>query len=316
MPPPEPARAFFLVGPTAAGKTAVAQRLAEQRKALILSADSMLVYRGMDIGTAKPPPGERQGVHYWGVDVVNPSDSYSVASFLEEARRCFAAARHMDRPVIVVGGTGLYIKALLEGLEPLPAVSRESRARWNAVFQQQGVAGLREALQSRRPSWLASLADPFNSRRLIRALELVEAGCDEPPRSWRLGKPAGVVTGLALDRELLVARIEARVHSMVEAGLLGEVQALLDGTWDPCGTAAQAIGYAEAIACLEGRLTRAEAIEQTIRRTRQLAKRQMTWFRHQVNVSWIPVTAALALDEIAARVAADWDRLGPQAVSV
>lgn len=309
-------RAFFLVGPTATGKTAVAQRLAETHQAEILSADSMLVYRGMDIGTAKPSAPERAGIHYWGVDVVTPAESFNVARFLAEARRCFEAAESAGKPVIVVGGTGLYIKALLEGLDELPELPATGRGKWQALFEREGVEGLRQALGQRNPAWLAALPDQANSRRLIRALELVEAGCPMPPRSWRGRETSAAPTGLAMARELLVARIEARVTAMYDGGLLDEVQSLLDRGWDPSGTAAQAIGYAEAIACLAGRLSRPEAMRLTAQRTRQLAKRQMTWFRHQMTVSWVPVGVAMSVDEIAAQVSADWDRLGPQPVAM
>jgi tRNA dimethylallyltransferase len=318
MPKASQGRAFFLVGPTASGKTAVAQSLAERRGAEILSADSMLVYKGMDIGTAKPSAGERERVRYWGVDVVTPAESYNVARFLDEARRCFEAAAADRKEVIVVGGTGLYIKALLTGLEELPSATPEARDRWQGVFDQEGIEGLRCALERRAPAWLSALpeSDRTNGRRLIRALELVEAGVGEPPRSWTAGKPVRVVTGLTLAREELVARIESRVRAMYEGGLLDEVQALLDKGWSPVCTAAQAIGYAEAIACVRGQLTRAEAMRLTAQRTRQLAKRQMTWFRHQATVSWIEVSPGMTVEEVSARVVADWDRHGPQPVAL
>lgn len=310
--------ATFLVGPTASGKTAVAQRLAEIRGSVILSADSMLVYRGMDIGTAKPTPAERQRVRYWGVDVVAPSESYNVARFLEEARRCFQSAAVAGKSVIVVGGTGLYIKALLTGLDELPDTSPESRARWTAVLDRQGVTGLIDALKLRGPDWFAALpeADRANGRRLIRALELIEAGVAEPPRSWRAQSSVKPITGLMMERAELVSRIEARVHAMYAGGLLDEVSSLLEQGWDARCTAAQAIGYAEAIACLRGQVKREEAIRLTVQRTRQLAKRQMTWFRHQVVLSWITVGAGTPVDEVAARVAADWDRHGAQIVAL
>ena len=316
MPTAGHAHAYFLVGPTATGKTAVAQYLAEHRGAEILSADSMLVYRGMDIGTAKPSHEERQRIRYWGVDAVAPSESYNVSCFLDEARRCFESAKAAGKSVIVVGGTGLYIKALLVGLDELPSASPESRKKWQAVFQEQGVEGLRRALETRGAGWLSAIpeSDQTNGRRLIRALELIEAGVVAPPRSWTAPRSESVITGLAIAREALVARIEARVQAMYDGGLLDEVRVLLEKGWDPACTAAQAIGYAEAVACLKGKLSQDEAIRLTAQRTRQLAKRQMTWFRNQSAVSWITVTAAMTLEEIASRVAADWDLRGPQAV--
>lgn len=318
MPEMPPCRAFFLVGPTASGKTAVAQILAERRGAQILSADSMLVYKGMDIGTAKPTAAERARVPYWGVDVVTPSEPYNVARFLDEARRCFAAATAACREVIVVGGTGLYIKALLTGLEDLPSTSTEVRDRWAAVFNRDGVEGLQLALSRCAPAWLPALSesDRINGRRLIRALELVEAGVRVPPSSWTASASSGVVTGLTLAREELVARIGSRVRAMYDAGLLEEVMSLLGAGWDPACTAAQAIGYAEAIACLGGQLSREEAMGLTAQRTRQLAKRQMTWFRHQVAVSWVSAAAGMGVEELAAAVLADWDRNGPLPVAL
>ncbi len=316
MPTAGHAHAYFLVGPTATGKTAVAQHLAERRGAEILSADSMLVYRGMDIGTAKPSRGERQRIRYWGVDVVPPSESYNVSRFLDEARRCFESAKAAGKSVIVVGGTGLYIKALLVGLDELPSTSPESRTKWQAVFQEHGVEGLRGALEIRGGGWLSVLpeSDQTNGRRLIRALELIEVGVATPPRSWTAPRPKPVITGLTIAREALVARIETRVQTMYDGGLLDEVRGLLEKGWDPACTAAQAIGYAEAVACLTGQCSRDEAIRLTAQRTRQLAKRQMTWFRNQSAVSWIPVTETMTLEDIASGVAADWDQRGPHAV--
>ncbi len=307
------AQAYFLVGPTAAGKTAVAQRLAETMGADILSADSMLVYRGMDIGTAKPSPSERGRVRYWGLDLVEPSESFSVARFVQEARRCFESARERGVPVIIAGGTGLYVKALLNGLDELPDPSPEVRARWQAVLAQSGVEGLQSALAARNSVWLKELADPANSRRLIRALELIESGFPEPPRSWRGPSREVCVTGIEVPREVLVERIENRVHEMYAAGLLVETQGLMTRYGRLSGTAAGAIGYAEALLCLQGELSQAVAIQLTIQRTRQLAKRQMTWFRHQIQVSWIPMVGN-DWESVTTRVSADWKQHGPQPV--
>ncbi|MEI6564006.1 MAG: tRNA (adenosine(37)-N6)-dimethylallyltransferase MiaA [bacterium] len=308
-------QAYFLIGPTATGKTAIAQRLAESMGAEILSADSMLVYRGMSLGTAKPSLDERRRVRYWGVDLVDPWESFSVARFITEARRCFASARERGISIIIAGGTGLYLKALLEGLDELPDPSPAVRLRWQDVMDQKGVEGLRLALAARNQAWLESLSDPFNSRRLMRALELSESGFTEPPRSWGNRARSTAVTGLEVPREELLARIERRVRDMYESGLLEETRALVSGPLPLSLTAAGAIGYAEAIACLRGTLSRETAIQLTIQRTRQLAKRQMTWFRHQMNVFWIP-TSGLALHEVAENVAVAWRQRGPQTVEL
>ena len=311
MPGAQGYQAFFLVGPTAVGKTAVAQRLAEQRQADILSADSMLVYRGLDIGTAKPSVAERNGVRYWGVDMVEPSQPYNVAAFRDEARRCFKSAASGGRPVIVAGGTGLYVKTLLEGMDELPSVAPGVREKWQAVLDREGTEGLRAALRRLNPAWLSALADPFNNRRLLRALELVEAGCAAPPALWRGERGRAVVVGLDLPRDELVKRITERVSRMYGGGLLDEVRALRERGWDAAGTAGQAIGYAEAVACLDGRLSLNAAMEETCRRTRQLAKRQMTWFRHQLDVAWLTLTPDADVPAIAARVSDQWRQTGP-----
>ena len=315
MPDSSP-RAFFLVGPTATGKTAVAQRLAEQRHADILSADSMLVYRGMDIGTAKPSLAERKSIRYWGVDVVEPSESYSVAAFLAEARQCFESAAARGQAVIVVGGTGLYVKALLEGLDVLPDIPQERRSHWKALLEHEGVAGLQSTLQRMKPDWLAALPDINNGRRLVRAIELAETGVERLPRSWMSGSSRVAITGLEVEREGLQERIAVRVREMYAGGLLREVERLLGGLWRADGTASQAIGYAEAIACLKGELTQTEAMARTAARTRQLAKRQMTWFRHQANVRWTSVTREMTLGDVADKVSADWDASGPVVVAL
>ncbi|MEI8139829.1 MAG: tRNA (adenosine(37)-N6)-dimethylallyltransferase MiaA [bacterium] len=307
------AQAYFLVGPTAAGKTAVAQRLAESMGADILSADSMLVYRGMDIGTAKPSPAERSRVRYWGLDLVEPSGSFSVARFIREARHCFESALERGVPVIIAGGTGLYIKALLNGLDELPNPSPDVRARWQLIFERDGIGGLQSALAERNPAWFQGLADPANSRRLMRALELIESGFFEPPRSWGNRARESVVTGIDVPREILVKRIERRVQQMYAAGLLEETRALMARYGSLSGTAAGAIGYAEATSCLQGMLPQGAAMQLTIQRTRQLAKRQMTWFRHQINVSWITMKDT-DFESATALVAADWQQHGPQSV--
>jgi tRNA dimethylallyltransferase len=308
--------ARFLVGPTATGKSAVAQWIAEREGFEILSADSMLVYRGMDIGTAKPTPEERGRVRYWGVDVVSAGEPFNVARFLEEARRCFESAHARGMKVLVVGGTGLYIKALVDGLAGVPAADESARAGRRAVLEELGVEGLQRELRSRNPAWYAALPDPANSRRLIRALELIESGWERPPATWRGadGKPG--LVGLSMVRGQLRERIAARVATMYAQGLLDETRGLLAEGFGASPTARQAVGYAEAIACVEGKVSRELAIERTVQRTRQLAKRQMTWFRHQVAVQWIDVGPSQPVEEVAARVRAEWEKLGATPVVV
>lgn len=302
-------KAYVLVGPTAVGKSDVAQWIAEEKGWSILSADSMLVYRGMTIGTAKPSMEERRRVRYWGVDLVEPSSVFNVAMFIDEARRCMESTAP-DQSVIVVGGTGLYLRALIEGLSEAPAGSTAVRVKWEGVLAREGVEGLRRALRERNKEWFDSLADQRNPRRLIRALERHDAGGATPLRSWRCPADAPLVAGLSMARDDLHRRIQARVQRMYTGGLLNETRRILAAwsAWSP--TASQAIGYKEAAACLGGTLSRDAAMELTVIRTRQLAKRQLTWFRRQMAVEWIDVKCPMRTEETAKRVLKVWDVIG------
>lgn len=298
---------YFLVGPTASGKTDVAHVIARATGAAILSADSMLVYHGMDIGTAKPSPEEREGIVYFGLDVAHVSQSFSVAQFLECARQAWRCCQARQCPLLVVGGTGLYVKCLTEGLDAAPAGNAELRSRAEGILNAEGVHGLFKALEKADPARASRIRDRSNPRRLIRALEL--AWQKVPPSAGWSSKPATPLIGLRLEPQHLASRIAERVTRMYARGLLEEVRQLLQA--GPMSrTAQQAIGYAEAAAVLRGEMTQDEAMAMTIRRTRLLAKRQMTWFRHQANVHWVDVEQTDTLDEVAARVVAAWDKYG------
>lgn len=308
--------AFFLVGPTATGKTAVAQWIAEHHGYDVLSADSMLVYAGMDIGTAKPTSQERSRVRYWGIDLVPPTKPFSVGRFLDTARECFESAADRGVPVIVAGGTGLYIKALTVGIDEGPVASEDVRTRARRLLQDRGVEGLAREVQMRNPAWFEAIPDKANSRRLLRSLELIEAGWTAPPQRWRDPGKRPTLVGLTMDRAVLEQRITARVERMYAEGLLEETRRLLHSGLREAPTASQAVGYAEAVACVEGRTVVPLAMERTIQRTRQLAKRQMTWFRHQAMVEWIDAGPAEPVEDTAARVMACWRRHGPAQVIV
>ena len=300
--------AYFLVGPTASGKTAVSHFLAMQQGAVILSADSMLVYKGMDIGTAKPTEKERAEISYFGLDLVAPGDNFSVGAYLEHAAEAFETAGRCGSNVFVTGGTGLYIKCLTEGLDETGAADPDSRSRAESILENDGVSGLQQALKAAAPDRLAALKDPDNPRRLIRALELAWKG--QPlNRKWS-AKPVVPFVGLAVEPETLLQRIRDRVQTMYEEGLLEEAESLRKGERPLSETARHAIGYEEAFDLLDGKKTRSEAMEMTIRRTRRLAKRQMTWFRGQANVKWIDVGAGDSTESIAAKVAACWKQYG------
>ena len=305
-------KAFFLVGPTASGKSAVAQHIAEHGEQLIVSADSMNLYCGMDIGTAKPSGDEREKVDYAGIDLAEPTEKFSVANYLSAVKPAFESGRE----IMVVGGTGLYIKCLTEGFDDVPPENSELRFELEALeFQMLEKRAREEAAELYNQ---LTEDDRQNPRRLIRVLEKacggtpssasMDSGDTVPPvRSWN-SKPKPTIVGLHVEREVLHNRIEQRVENMYAEGLLDEARSLIER--DLSQTALQAIGYAEAFAVLNNEITMEEAKEKTIIRTRQLAKRQMTWFRNQLNVEWIDVTGYPDIENLAEAVSCAWKRLG------
>lgn len=302
-------QAWVIAGPTAVGKSAVAHALAIERGAAILSADAMAVYRGLDIGTAKPPAAWLAEVPYYGLNLVDPDQPFSVEAFLKAARRAVSETEAAGRLLIVVGGTGLYLSALLRGLDAGPPPDPAVRARWERVLAEEGVAGLQAALRARDAHAYARLADPQNPRRLIRALERAETGA-VPPARWREAAPRPIVV-LFLEPDVLRRRIAERARAMFERGLLDEA-ARIRNRWPVLSpTASQAIGYAEAFDVLDGRRSIDEAIQRTAARTWQLARRQMTWFRHQLSVSWIDGTNVQSTAEWVNAVRRQWEQDGP-----
>jgi tRNA dimethylallyltransferase len=289
--------AFFLVGPTASGKSAVAQYIAEQEGQLIVSADSMNLYRGMDIGTAKPSNAERAAVDYAGIDLADPSEKFSVAAYLNSVRPAFESGRE----TIVAGGTGLYIKCLTEGFDNVPPENEELRAELEALEVEELVCRARQDA----PDLYEQLTedDRRNPRRLIRILER-----EFPSDGKWNSRPRPLLVGLHVARTELHKRTGQRVNRMYAEGLLDEARSLMD--LDLSATALQAIGYAEAFAVLRSEMTLEEAKEKTVIRTRQLAKRQMTWFRNQLNVSWIDTAQFPGMAEIADAVKCEWQKLG------
>ncbi len=309
--------AFFLTGCTATGKSAVAHCLARRMRGAILSADSMLVYRGLDIGTAKPTPAERAEVPYAGIDLVAPGEPCNLNLFYQAAGAAARQAAARCQPLIVVGGTGLYLQCLLRGLECRPPPDPAWRAEAEAVVRAGGAAALAARLRALDPGRYARLADPRNPRRLIRALELARA-----VPAAAVGAPAGElpppapIPGLRLPPAQQQAAIAARVRGMFDAGLLEETRALLAAGLAEAPTAGQAIGYAEAAACLRGECTAAEAMERIAARTRRLAKKQMTWFRHKLRVDWLEIDAAMSVEKRTDLVQAYWEQHGPTEIKV
>lgn len=301
---------LVIAGATATGKTGLSIRLAEALQAdgipaEIVSADSRQVYRGLDIGTAKVGPAERARVTHHGLDLVEPDAPFSLADYAEHARPALAAIGARGGMAILVGGTGLYLRAIARGL-PTDALPNEPaiRARLEAELERDGLSRLAERLAMLAPS-RAAVVDLHNPRRVVRALEIAEIQGDAPLPVPR-GYPAPVAwLGLAPESDLHREWIDARARAQFAGGLLEEARQLRE-RFDPQLPAFSAIGYREAWDVLDGRTTLDEAIALDIRRTVSFARRQRTWFRSEPGIDWHdatdPATLMAAL-EVARRLA-------------
>jgi tRNA dimethylallyltransferase len=292
-----------IVGPTASGKTEAAVLVAEALGAEIVSVDSMLVYRGMDIGTAKPGPGELSRVHHHLLDVVEPDEPFSVALYQKLARQAVRKVRTRGRRVLLAGGSGLYFRAVVDDLE-FPGTDSRARSWLEADAELLGPERLYRRLADLDPVAAAKI-EPANVRRTVRALE-VAAVTGRPFSSyaaaWERYAPDRVrAAGIDVPRDVLARRIEARVRSMLDGGLLNEVQALVDRGLFGWLTSSKAIGYAEFARLLAGELSFEEAVAGTVKRTKELARRQMVWFRRDPRIRWFPARehgAAAMVDEL------------------
>jgi len=300
-------RAGFLVGPTAAGKSSIAIEIAEQLGAEIVNADARQVYRGMDIGTAKPRADELRRVPHHLIDIRDPGAPLNVAEFAALARAAIVEIAARGRPVLVVGGSGLYLRAIRGGIFSGPAASPEIRARLAALADRHGVGHLFDRLCEIDPG-AAAWIDPNDLKRIIRALEVYEqtgAPISEHQRRHHFAeRPFETLTaGLTLPRESLYRTIDRRFDMMVEEGLVGEVQKLMaksddrakDGAHendhrDPAALPLSTIGYREIAGFLRGEMDLAEAIARAKRASRRLAKRQLTWFRADPEIVWFDAT--------------------------
>jgi tRNA dimethylallyltransferase len=288
------ANTWYLTGPTAAGKTAVGIELARLIGAEIISLDSMALYRGMDIGTAKPTPVEREGITHHLIDILDPSKEFSVAQYLELSSSTAAEIRTRGSQVLFVGGTALYLKALLRGLFSGPPADWELRRELEDVARLEGPAALHARLARIDPDAAGKL-HINDVRRVIRALE-VHQTTGRPisalQEQFSRGRDAADCRVFVLDwpRECLDQRIRRRVDRMFAAGFVDEVRRLTSSGRALSRTASQAVGYREVIEYFSGERNLAETIELIKLRTRQFAKRQLTWFRSLSECRWIPVT--------------------------
>ncbi|MGI6343972.1 MAG: tRNA (adenosine(37)-N6)-dimethylallyltransferase MiaA [Bacillota bacterium] len=288
-------RLLVIVGPTAVGKTDTAILLAQQLGGEIVSADSMLIYRGMDIGTAKPTAEERSGVPHHLIDVVAPGEPFSVADFQQLARAKIREIALRGKLPMLVGGTGLYVRAVIDHYNFIPA---ETNWALRAELRRQGAEGGLERLYERLKKVDPVAADrihPRDERRIIRALE-VYTTTGHPLSYWERqpddSRPLYdlVMIGLTRPREQLYQRINQRVHHMLEQGLLQEAAELLRDGLPEDFIANQAIGYKELFAYLRGEETLEEALERLKLHTRRYAKRQLTWFRADRRIQWLDVS--------------------------
>jgi tRNA dimethylallyltransferase len=282
-------KTIVICGATATGKSDLAVSLANEIGAEIINADSMQLYRGMDIGTAKLSLDEREGIEHHLLDVLEVTEDATVAWYQDKARSAIAEIHSRGKSAVIVGGTGLYIKAILDDLN-FPDTDPAVRERLNAEAEEFGVAQLFERLRLLDPAAAAAI-DIQNVRRVIRALEVIEI-TGQPftanlPREDSSLYPDALQFGLVMDREKLTERIDHRVDLMWEKGLVAEVDALLVAGINQGTTARRALGYAQVISMRNGEISEEQAKEETKRATRQYARRQETWFSRDARIKWI-----------------------------
>lgn len=285
---------WVIVGATGTGKSETSLALAEEltrrgRRAEIINADAMQLYRGMDIGTAKLPERERSGIPHHLFDVLDVTEEAAVAAYQPAARAAIADIQERGAEAILVGGSGLYVSSVIYDFQ-FPPRDPARRAALEAEAAEQGIGVLMARLRRVDPETAARI-DPANERRVIRALEVIESGgaghgaaLPDRPLTWH---PRTRILGRRMPREDLVARLDARVERMWADGLLGEVESLRAAGIERGVTARRAIGYAQALAQLAGDLSQAEAIAQTQALTRRYARRQVSWFRRYAGVHWL-----------------------------
>lgn len=308
--PPIPDILVAIVGPTAVGKTDVSLEVACRLGAEIVSCDSMQVYRYMDIGTAKPSPSERLRVPHHLIDVVDPGETFNVARFQELAQAAIDDISARGRVPLLVGGTGLYVRAIIDGfLFPWEGASPEIRRKLEEEADAHGAPALHARLEEVDPA-AARRIHPNDARRIVRALEVHETTGQPISEMWRRGGGRKmrvdrlVIIGLVRDRAAIYERIDRRCDAMIEQGLVDETRGLLERGYERALTAGQALGYKEIVEHLQGRCALADAIEAIKRNTRRYAKRQLTWFRADPRIEWIDLGTPSAVSEAATCVLA------------
>jgi tRNA dimethylallyltransferase len=293
---------IFILGPTAIGKTEIAIRLAQQIDAEIVSLDSRQLYRQMNIGTAKPTPAQQEAIPHHLIDCADIDQHFSVADYQRLGDAAFADIRKRHRRVLIVGGAGLYFRALVDGLFPGPGADFAIRERLRREAEESGELTLHERLHQCDPDSAARI-HPKNMVRVIRALEVYELTgkpISEHQAQW---EGSGVryefrAFGVDMPRENLYNRIEARVDRMIAYGLIEEVKQILDAGYSPDCVALHSFGYKEIINYLGGHLTLFEAVALLKQNTRQFAKRQLTWFRGDSRIEWRNRSLCTSIDDL------------------
>ena len=303
---------IIIAGPTGTGKTELAVEVAERLDGEIVSADSRQVYRRLEIGTAKPPAELRRRVPHFGLDLISLDKSYSAGRFALDAREWIAAIRGRGRVPILAGGTGFFIKAVLEPLAPQPESGARELSRLRQVLARFSLPELKAWLERLDPKRAAQLAAEGGPQKVARSLEVTLSS--GRPHSWWLEQPAAArrlsasVFCLALPREAIYRRTDARFEKMMETGLLNEVRELMADF--PSGAPGlKTLGYAELITHLEGALSLEEAVSEAKRNTRRYARRQLTWFRHQLPEDAVWLDAQLSVSALAERITACWTEM-------
>ncbi|MHB9093316.1 MAG: tRNA (adenosine(37)-N6)-dimethylallyltransferase MiaA [Eubacteriales bacterium] len=297
-----------IVGPTAVGKTEVGIKVAEKIKGEIISGDSMQVYKYMDIGTAKPSPEEMAGIPHHMIDIITPGEDFSVAKFQQMVERYITEINDSGKIPIVVGGTGLYIRSVLDRYDfSPPGGSSSKRVELERLAAERGNKYLVGLLKDVDPK-SAERIHPNDTRRLIRALEVFQT-VGRPISDFQYISHEGspkyntAYFGLNMNRQELYKKIEQRVDLMIARGLVDEVERLVKMGYGVQNTAMQALGYKEMHDYLNGLSSLEDAVELTKRNTRRFAKRQITWFRRDSRIQWIDVEKRSSLEEIAGEIA-------------
>jgi tRNA dimethylallyltransferase len=285
-------KTIVICGATATGKSDLAVAVAQEIGAEIINADSMQIYKGMDIGTAKLAPADRGGIEHHMLDILAVTQDSTVAWYQELARQSVTAIHNRGKHAIIVGGTGLYIKSILDDLN-FPDTDADVRQKLTEEAKEFGIVQLFQRLEQLDPAAAAAI-DRQNERRVIRALEVIEI-TGKPftanlPREDSSLYPDALQFGLVMDRAELGARVEARVDHMWESGFVAEVDKLIDEGITKATTARRALGYAQIISMRTGGLSEKLAIEETKRATRQYVRRQETWFSRDARIKWISPT--------------------------